>query len=397
MGQALTGIRVVDVTNNQAGPSCGQMLAWLGADVIKVEEPGKGDPARHSQRDRPDADALFYLSFNANKRSLTLNLKNPRAQDVFRALLKTADVLLENFGPGVIERLGFGYSVVHELNPRLVYASIKGFGSFGPYRDYKSYEPIAQAMGGAMSVTGFADGPPTYMWPSIGDSGTGMHCVIGILAALMQRHATGQGQRVEVSMQDAVVNLIRVSLRDHQRFGHTMPRTGNQLGAGVPGTTYRCHPGGPNDYVFIFTQQQMWHPLLRAIGRADLIGDARYETQEARWSRKAEVDELVEEWTVTRSKHEAMKILGEAGVPCGACLDTSEVLTDPHLLARDMIVEVEHPARGRFLTVGNPVKLSASPTTITPSPLLGQHREEILAELGYSEEQIRTLAKDGAI
>jgi formyl-CoA transferase len=395
--QALTGIRVVDVTNNQAGPSCGQMLAWLGADVIKVEEPGRGDVARYSQRDRPDADALFFLAFNANKRSLTLNLKHPSGQDVFRALLQTADVLLENFGPGVIERLGFGYPAVREINPRLVYASIKGFGTYGPYRDYKSYEPIAQAMGGAMSVTGFPDGPPTFTWPSIGDSGTGMHCVIGILAALMQRHVTGTGQRVEVSMQDAVVNLIRVSLRDHQRFGRVMERTGNQLGANVPGTTYRCRPGGPNDYVFVFVQQQMWHPLLKAMGRDDLIGDARYETPEARARHRDEVNRLVEEWTSRRTKHDVMTVLAGAGVPCGACLDTGEVLTDPHLLARDMIVEVEHPVRGRFVTVGNPIKLSASPTTVRPSPLLGEHRGEILAELGYSDEQIRALEKDGAV
>ena len=397
MSQALTGIRVVDLTNNQAGPSCGQMLAWLGADVIKVEEPGRGDVARYSQKDRADADALFFLAFNANKRSLTLNLKHASGRDVFRVLLKTADVLLENFGPGVIERLGFGYPAVREINPRLVYASIKGFGSYGPYRDYKSYEPIAQAMGGAMSVTGFPDGPPTFTWPSIGDSGTGMHCVIGILAALMQRHATGQGQQVEVSMQDAVVNLIRVSLRDHQRFGKVMERAGNQLGAGVPGTTYRCHPGGPNDYVFIFVQQQMWHPLLGAIDRKDLIGDPRYETPDARWKNKDEVNRLVEDWTSKRPKHEAMEILARAGVPCGACLDTGEVLTDPHLLARDMIVEIDHPVRGRFLTVGNPIKLSESPTTITPSPLLGQHRTEILGELGYSTDEIAKLTKDGAI
>jgi formyl-CoA transferase len=397
MSQALTGIRVVDLTNNQAGPSCGQMLAWLGADVIKVEEPGRGDVARYSQQDRPGADALFFLAFNANKRSLTLNLKHAGGQDVFRALLKTADVLLENFGPGVIERLGFGYPAVREINPRLVYASIKGFGSYGPYRDYKSYEPIAQAMGGAMSVTGSPDGPPTFTWPSIGDSGTGMHCVIGILAALMQRHASGRGQQVEVSMQDAVVNLIRVSLRDHQRFGRVMERAGNQLGAGVPGTTYRCHPGGPNDYVFIFVQQQMWHPLLRAIGREDLIGDARYETPDARWKNRAEVNALVEDWTSKRPKHEAMERLAGAGVPCGACLDTGEVLTDPHLRARDMIVELDHPVRGRFLTVGNPIKLSESPTTITPSPLLGQHRTEILNELGYSKDEIARLTKDGAI
>ena len=397
MSQALTGIRVVDLTNNQAGPSCGQMLAWLGADVIKVEEPGKGDPARHTLKDRPDADSLFYLSFNANKRSLTLNLKHARGKEVFRSLLKRADVLLENFGPGVIERLGFGYPVLRELNPRLVFASIKGFGSYGPYRDYKSYEPIAQAMGGAMSVTGSADGPPTYMWPSIGDSGTGMHCVIGILAALMQRHATGEGQQVEVSMQDAVVNLIRVSLRDHQRLGKAMERTGNQLGAGVPGTTYRCAPGGPNDYVFVFAQQQMWHPLLRAIGRDDLIGDEHYETGEARWRNKDAVDALVEGWTSERAKHEVMQILAGAGVPCGACLDTGEVLSDPHLRERQMIVEVEHPVRGTYVTVGNPIKLSASPTAIEPSPLLGQHRHEILKDLGYTDADIDALARDGAI
>jgi formyl-CoA transferase len=397
MSQALSGIRVVDVTNNQAGPSCGQLLAWLGADVIKVEEPGKGDPARTVLRDRPDIDSLFYLSFNANKRSLTLNLKHARGKEIFRTLLGTADVLLENFGPGVMDRLGFGYPALKAINPRLVSASIKGFGSWGPYADYKSYEPIAQAMGGAMSVTGQPDGPPMYMWPSIGDSGTGLHCVIGILAALMQRHVTGVGQQVEVSMQDAVVNLIRVSLRDHQRLGKPMERTGNQLGAGVPGTTYRCAPGGPNDYVFVFAQQQMWHPLLRAMGRADLIGDARYETGEARWQRKAEVDALMEAWTMQRTKHDVMKILAGAGVPCGACLDTGEVLRDPHLLARDMIVEVEHPERGRFVTVGNPIKLSDSPTHITPSPLLGQHRHEVLRELGYADEDIEALALDGAI
>jgi formyl-CoA transferase len=397
MSQALTGIRVIDLTNNQAGPSCGQILAWLGADVIKVEEPGRGDIARSTLKDRADADALFFLAFNANKRSLTLNLKDERAREVFRKLLKTADVLLENFGPGVIERLGFGYPAVRDINPRLVFASIKGFGSYGPYRDYKAYEPIAQAMGGSMSVTGFADGPPVYTWAAIGDSGTGMHCVIGILAALMQRHTSREGQQVEVSMQDAVVNLMRVSLRDHQRLGSVMPRTGNQLPSGAPGTIYRCHPGGPNDYVYVFVQQQMWKALATAVGREDLVDDARYATTELRWERRDEVNAIVEAWTMQRSKHDAARTLSAAGVPAGAVLDTGEVLADPHLHAREMIVEVDHPVRGKYLTVGNPIKLSASKTAIGPSPLLGEHREEILRELGYDAAAIAAMAKDRVV
>src|SRR5437763_11984267 len=321
MDKALSGIRIIDMTHNQAGPACAQILAFLGADVIKLEEPKGGDVARRNMRDKPDSDSLFFLLFNANKRSLTLNLKSEEGKRLFREVIAKSDVLLENFGPGALDRLGLGYDALQKINPRLIYATIKGFGTYGPYRDYKSYEPIAQAMGGAMSVTGSPDGPPMYVWPSIGDSGTGMHCVIGILAALMQRHATGEGQQVEIAMQDAVVNLIRVSLRDHQRRGGPMPRTGNQLGSGVPGTTYRCAPGGANDYVFIFVQQQMWHPLLRALGRDDLIGDARYETGDARWRNRDEVNALVEAWTASRTKHEVMKILADAGVPCGACLD----------------------------------------------------------------------------
>ncbi len=394
---ALAGTRVIDLTNNQAGPSCGQMLAWLGAEVIKVEEPGKGDVARTSLGDQPDVDSLFFLTFNANKRSLTINLKSAQGKEVFGKLIKTGDVLLENFGPGVLDRLGFDYPKLKSLNPGLVLASIKGFGTYGPYSHYKSYEPIAQAMGGSMSVTGFPDAPPTVTWACVGDSGTGMHCTIGILAALMQRNTTGEGQQVEVSMQDAVVNLIRVSLRDHQRTGKVVERNGNQLGPFVPATTYRCHPGGPNDYVFIIAQQQMWHPLLRAMERADLIGDPRYEALQARVERMDEVNTIIEDWTSQRSKHEVMRILADAGVPCGACQDTGEVLSDPHLKARDMIVEVEHPVRGKYLTAGNPIKLSASSVPITTSPLLGEHNAELLAELGYTEADITSLKDEGAI
>src|SRR5215213_1791544 len=271
MTKALSGIRIIDMTHNQAGPACAQILAFLGADVIKLEEPKAGDVARTVHLEKPDTDSLFFLLFNANKRSLTLNLKSDDGKRLFKEVVKQSDVLLENFSPGAMERLGLGWDVLRDLNPRLIYATIKGFGSYGPNAHFKSYEPVAQAMGGAMAVTGFPENPPTLVLPAIGDSGTGMHMAIGILAALQQRHATGRGQHVEVSMQDAVVNLVRVSLRDHQRFGRPMPRTGNQLGAGVPGTTFRCAPGGPNDYVFIFVQQQMWRPLVRAIGRGDLI------------------------------------------------------------------------------------------------------------------------------
>ena len=277
MSQALEGIRIIDMTHNQAGPACAQILAFLGADVIKLEEPRGGDVARRNMRDRVDSDSLFFLLFNANKRSLTLNLKTGRGKELFKELMTKSDVLLENFGPGALDRLGLGWKVLSEINPRLIYATIKGFGTYGPYRDFKSYEPIAQAMGGAMSITGFPENPPTYVVPAIGDSGTGMHMAIGILAALQQRHSTGKGQHVEVSMQDAVVNIIRVSLRDHQRFGEPMPRRGNQMGQTVPSTVYPCAGGGPNDYVFInASQQPMWLAMLEAMGRSELAEDARF-------------------------------------------------------------------------------------------------------------------------
>src|SRR5215213_5416481 len=286
MSQALTGIRVIDMTHNQAGPACAQVLGFLGADVIKLEEPKGGDVARTNMRDKPDSDSLFFLILNANKRSLTLNLKTEAGKALFHKVIARSDVLLENFGPGALDRLGLGYQALSQLNPRLIYATIKGFGTYGPYSGFKSFEPIAQAMGGAMAVTGWPDGPPTYNWPAIGDSGTGMHMAIGILAALQQRHATGKGQHVEVSMQDAVVNLIRVSLRDHQRSGRPNPRTGNQLGRTVPGSTYPCAPGGPNDYVYIFAQPQMWKPLLGAMGRPELADDPRFAMPEARWENR---------------------------------------------------------------------------------------------------------------
>ncbi|MGA8380320.1 MAG: formyl-CoA transferase [Stellaceae bacterium] len=398
MSQALEGIRIIDMTHNQAGPACAQILGFLGADVIKLEEPSGGDIARRNMRDRPDSDSLFFLLFNANKRSLTLNLKTGRGKELFKELIGKSDVLLENFGPGALDRLGLGWEVLAKLNPRLIYATIKGFGTYGAYRDFKSYEPIAQAMGGAMSITGFPENPPTFVVPAIGDSGTGMHMAIGILAALQQRHASGKGQHVEVSMQDAVVNLIRVSLRDHQRFGEAMPRRGNQMGRGVPSTTYPCAPGGPNDYVFITAQQQMWPAFAQAIGRPELARDPRFGTEEARWDNREALAAIIEEWTRGRSKHEAMRILGAAGVPCGACQDTGEVLADPHLKAREMIVELDYPTRGAYQTVGCPIKLSDSPAEISRPPILGEHTEALLRQLcGLDPDEVARLHEDGVI
>ncbi len=392
MQKALSGIRVIDMTHNQAGPACGQMLGFFGADVIKLEEPKGGDVARAQNKDE-----LFFLVFNANKRSLTLNLKTDEGKDLFRKLVAKSDVLIENFGPGALDRLGLGYTALEKLNSRLIYATIKGFGTYGPNAHFKAYEPIAQAMGGAMCVTGTADGPPTYNWPAIGDSGTGMHMVIGILAALQQRHQTGRGQHVEVAMQDAVVNLIRISLREHQRNG-VPERTGNQLGKNVPGTTYKCAPGGPNDYVYIYAQPQMWPDVVRVLGQPGLAEDPRFRTNDDRWKNRDALNAIITAWTMQRTKHEVTKLMGDANVPCGACQDTAEILADPHLRARDMIVDLEYPPRGAFQTVGCPIKLSDTPVDITRPPMLGEHTEALLAELcGVTPEETRRMKAKGIV
>jgi formyl-CoA transferase len=398
MNQALSGIRIIDMTHNQAGPACTQILGFLGADVIKLEEPKGGDIARTNMRDKKDSDSLFFLVLNANKRSLTLNLKTEEGKQLFKQVIAKSDVLVENFGPGALDRLGLGYEALAKVNPRLVYATIKGFGTYGPYSGFKSFEPIAQAMGGAMCVTGFPENPPTYTWPAIGDSGTGMHMAIGILAALQQRHASGRGQHVEVSMQDSVVNLVRVSLRDHQRFGHPPTRTGNQLGRNVPGTTFACAPGGPNDYVFLYAQPQMWPAVVQVMGQPELADDSRFKTLEARWENRAALNPIIEAWTRQRSKQEVMRLMGEAGVPCGACQDTGEVLADPHLKAREMVVDVDYPTRGTYQTVGCPIKLSDSPVAVSRPPLLGEHTDELLGALcGVAPGDAKRLRDKGVV
>ncbi|MFF4627733.1 formyl-CoA transferase [Streptomyces griseorubiginosus] len=409
MTLALEGVRVLDMTHVQSGPSATQLLAWLGADVVKVEAPG-GDVTRGQLRDVPGADSLYFTMLNCNKRSITLNTKSERGREIFTALLRGADVLVENFAPGAVDRMGFAWERIREINPRIVYASIKGFGE-GPYTGFKAYEVVAQAMGGSMATTGFEDGPPMATGAQIGDSGTGIHAVAGILAALFQRERTGRGQRVNVAMQHAVLNLCRVKLRDQQRlargplaeypnedFGDEVPRSGNASGGGQPGWAVRCAPGGPNDYVYVIVQPVGWAPLAGLIGRPELADDPEWATPQARLPKLAKMFQLIEEWTATLPKWRVLEELNRHNIPCGPILSTREIIEDASLAANDMIVEVEHPERGTFTTVGNPLKLSDSPTTITTPPLLGQHNQEIYVdELGLSQDELPQLKAQGVI
>src|SRR5712664_4066881 len=382
MSKALDGIRVLDLTQYEAGPSCTQMLAWLGADVIKIEPPA-GEPGRTALSDKRGEDAWFFLLLNSNKKGVTLNLKSARGRAIFEDLVKTADVVVENMGPGAMERLGLGYESLQKINPRIIAASVKGFGSTGPYADYKSYEWIAQAMAGAMSMTGSPDGPPTK--------------AIGGLAAIVQRHATGVGQQVEVAQQEAVVNLLRIHLRESYTTGKPAPRQGNRSAAAAPSNIYRCRPGGSNDYVFVHCATvEMWKSLVTILGRPELADDPRYADRRDRVQFIDEIDAMIETWTEKHTKHEALEILAGAGIPCGAVLDSNEVLADPHMKARGMITELEHPRRGKYPMPANPVRMSGSPTEVVRAPLLGEHNAAIYgALLGYGDKELEQLRKDG--
>ena len=380
MAGPLEGIRILDATQVQAGPSCTQLLAWLGADVIKVEEPGVGDRTRTERAIKPNVDSFYFLVFNANKRSVCLNLKTPEGQEIFKRLAAISHVVVENYGPGRMESFNLGYAQIREANPTIVYATIKGFGTYGPYSHIRSFEHVAQAMGGAMSANGEATDEPQFVAPGVGDSGTGLHCAIGILAALRQRDRTKESQFVEVSMQDAIVNLMRIRMIDTLNTGEPVLRGGNRAWGGPP-MIYPCAPGGPNDYIALVLSGESWDTLLALAGRSKLIGDERYATPEARHQRPDEVTAIVSEWTSTRTKHDLMRTLSDVGVPCGAVQDTCEVLGDPHLREREMVVEMEDPSRGRYLALGCPIKISSNKVTVAPPPLLGQHTDEVLSEL----------------
>ena len=389
---ALSQLRILDLTQFEAGTACTELLAFLGAQVVKVEPPG-GEPGRHVFGGGPGKDSFYFVVLNANKRSITLNLRSDAGRALFLQLLPHFDVLVENYAFGVMEKLGLGYETLRALHPPLIYATIKGFGTSGPYRDYKCFDNIAQAAGGALSVTGFPDSPPCSPGPTIGDTGTGVHAAVGILAAYIQRQQTGRGQQVEVAMQDAVVNFMRVRMLGQYIAHQAVPRLGNTVPLLVPIDLYPCAPGGANDYVYLFPATlEMWHALLQTIGRGDLVGDARFETLGERNPRRDEVFAMIADWTRARSKWDAMHALARAGVPCSAVFDTDDVVTDPHLRARGMIVDIDHPHHGAVRMPGCPVQLAESPVEVRASPLLGEATAEVLGTLlGLTAEDVHQL------
>lgn len=397
--QALDHIKILDLTQFEAGPSSTEILAFLGAEVIKVEPPKGGDQGRYLLTEKPGVDAPYFLLLNANKKSISVNLKSTQGVALFKQLVPHFDVLVENYGPGAVAELGLGYEVLAKINPRLVYAQVKGFGTYGPYAAYKSFDMIAQATGGAMSVTGTANTEPLKPGPTIGDTGTGIHCAVGILSALLQREKTGKGQRIEVSMQDAVVNLNRIGMLAHYMGVQPAPRNGNRSAGLAPTDLYPCAPGGPNDYAFLITTTPaMWEGLLHAIGRSDVLTDPRFIDQRERNKRFDELFEIIAAWTRQRSKFEVMRILGEAGVPCGAVLDSGDVLANEHLKARGMITTIQHPTRGAFTMPGCAVQLSDSPVEVRPAPLLGQHNGEIFGSLlGLTSADLAGLKENGIV
>ena len=400
---ALNGVKVLDLTQFEAGTSATESLAWLGAEVIKVENPKGGEQGRNASTDKPGVDSHYFMLLNANKRSVTLNLKEPRGKEILREMIPKADIFIENFAPGVIERLGFSYGEVAALNPAIIYAQIKGFGQGSPHENYLSFDMIGQATGGAMSITGDEEQRPIKPGPTIGDTGTGLHCAIGILGALYQRQFTGRGQHIQVAMQDAMINYCRIAYAAQSRDGHAAPRLGNQvvLGTTAPSDAYKCKGGGPNDYCYIYSSRANnvhWERLLAVIGREELLGDERLSTPLKRADNMQLVDDAISAWTAQYTKHEVMEKLGKAGVPAGAVYDTWELSHDASLREREIFVTVDHPDRGQFLMPGWPVKMSESYVKVEASPLLGCDNQEIYREwLGYDQDTISQLKADGIV
>ena len=400
----LKGIRVVDFTQFEAGPSCTEALAWLGAEVVKIENLRSGDPGRRLRAGQPDDDPWYFHQFNANKKSVTLNLKSARGLEIVRGLLARADVTVENMAPGTIERLGLGYDGVKAINPGIIYCQVKGFGSGSPYEKNLAFDMIAQAAGGTISVTGEADRAPVKPGPSLGDTGTGMLMAISILGALYQRSKTGQGRLLQVAMQDAMLHYMRVPFSRTQRSGEAVLRDGSSRstpGGLTPSALYPCQPGGPNDYVYVFCSRanpEHWQRLLKVIGREDLSGDARYDTQQARSERGAEVDAIITAWTRRHSKQEAMRLFGAAGVPAGAVFDTLELMHEPSFVERGIMQTITHPTTGEVKMPAWPVRFDGAPPRVKPSPLLGEHNADVLSRwLDMSPQDVEALRRDGIV
>ena len=415
-GKALDGVRILDFTHVQSGPTCTQLLGYMGADCIKIERPGVGDITRGQLRVVKGADSLYFTMLNGNKRSITIDSKNPKGKEILERLVKHCDVLVENFAPGALDRMGLTWEHIHKLNPRMIVASVKGFGP-GPYEDCKVYENVAQCAGGSASTTGFREGPPLVTGAQIGDSGTGLHLAFGIVSALYQRARTGRGQRILCAMQDGVLNLARVKLRDQQRlahgplteyrqygegvpFGKAVPRSGNDSGGGQPGWILKCKgwETDPDAYIYFITQAPVWGAICDLIGKPDWKTDPEYATPNARLPRLGHIFETIERWTMTKTKFEVMDICNAVDIPVGPILSMKEIAEEKSLRDTGTVVEVDHPTRGKYLTVGNPVKMSDSITEVKRSPLLGEHTEEILGKvLGYTAAEIAEIKTSGAI
>jgi crotonobetainyl-CoA:carnitine CoA-transferase CaiB-like acyl-CoA transferase len=399
----LDGVRIVDLSQYEAGPSCTEVLAWLGAEVVKIEKPGTGEAARFGYQRKPGHDSYYFLQFNANKKSITLDLKKPKGIELLKQLIAEADIFIENLAPGAIERLGLSYSELQKINPKLIYAQIKGYGDGSKYESYLSYDPIAQAMGGIMSVTGEKGQAPVKPGPGLGDTGTGMLLANSLLGSLYRAQRTGKGQHLKIAMQDACMHYIRLAWAYNHATGEACGRHGGKSVTGhvVPMGVFPCKGGGSNDYVTLYCHAgvpEQFQRLLDVIGRPELKGDPRYIDQNARSTREPEVNAMIREWTMSLDKYEAMRLLSEAKVPAGAIRDTAELLADPDFVRRGVMQVVEHATLGPIQLMGWPVKHDGKHPTIKPAPLLGQHTQEVLTDwLGMDAAGQNRLKEDGVL